>query len=469
MPVSFSGIASGIDGDSIIKSLIDAKREASKPTQKKVDENTNENTSLEQFNTKLLSLQDLVKDLLTLQGGSVLKNATVSDPTAIDVTVASNASLAGATIDVRKLARSGTASFADRFSALGTAIAPGLGADGKLSITVGTGANAKTEEFTVTSNTTLESLVANINGSAGGRLQASAINLGSEEVPSYALVVQSTDTGLAQGSLAVSSSPEMQGAGLFQTAAISAAQNAEVYVSGIGLVTRSKNQITDLIPGVSLQLKRDGVGPVQISVTNDTTKTTAKIAAMIAAVNEVIKQSRTESKIERVEKSGAVTNTFGALARTRVDDQALEQIRGAFSSTAIPDETAAVRTLADIGITIARDGTYTFKEKEFTAALTRNPTAVNQLVNTFSDKLGTTNGIINTLTRTGGVLDIARQTNTSDNQRLNQQLERLEANIERQQQDLKLMFSRLESRIGQLNSDSNALVSMISSSPPPRR
>lgn len=459
--VSFSGLASGIDGDAITNALIEARRLASIPLESKVKKNDDETSALEEFNTKLLTLNDMVKDFLTLAGGAVSKAATSSNEDAVGASATANATSGTTSFEVMNLAKAAIISFDDGFSSVDDPIAPGLSAAATIDITVGSGDAAEVISVTVDSETTLRGLAEAVNGDGSGKVQATYVNTGTENDPNYVFVLNGLHTGVEKGMMQVAVSAELAAQGIFQAPTVSQAENAVLNVTGIGQVNRSGNQISDLIPGLTLQLKQENSGPITISVDNDTDKTAKKLGDLIEAINEVVRYSNENDTIERVEDEKGVTNVFGTLARTRVDDQAIQSIRAALAGASSDVEGSEVNVFADLGVTTERDGTLKFDSGVFMEAVAKDPNAAEDILQGFADKLGTTNGIISEYTRFQGTIDRAIEANSEENESISDRLARLERSLEQQREMMNKIFANLEQTISRLNSDGDALVSMI--------
>lgn len=477
--ITFSGLASGIDADAIIKALTDAKRVSTMPLQNQIDQKTEQNAALEKFNTKMLAFRSALDDFLTLSGGGIAKTATSSNSDAITATASSGALNNTTTISsVAQLAKSATFSFNDRFTALDEPIAAGLSAPAEIQFVVGTGESAETINVEVTNETTLADLADAINAAAPGKLNASILNTGTESAPSYALIVNTQQTGLDKGALNVNVAGELTGLGLFSSSTVDPAQDAVFTVAGLGEITRSTNQINDLFPGLSFTLKQVTAQPVTISVTNDAAATSSKVQAVVEAFNDLIAFSAANSRIERVEGSeeGNATNVFGSLARTRVDEQAVQTLKGVFASTNSGVAGSSIQIFADLGIKIDAlgksnegegeeaetiTGIFEFDAAEFEEALTKDPTAVQNLFSTFADAVAKTDGIISNYTQLNGQIDTAINAGETQIESLNDRIERIERNIAAQEEMLRKVFTNLETKVSRLNSGSAAIASIL--------
>jgi flagellar hook-associated protein 2 len=460
--VSFSGLASGIDGDAVIKALLDSRRLVEVPLQNKITNNDDENSALEEFNTRLLTLGDKLEDFLTLSGSAVSKSAKSSNDDAVQAVAGASALTSSTTIEVLKLAKYATVSFADKFTTLDQPIAPGLSAPATIDLTVGSGSSAEVVSVEIDGTTTLNELVQKINDAGDGKVQASTINMGTASDPQYILVLNGLNSGVEKGTLSVNMSPEIIAQGIFQTPTVSQAQDALVDVSGIGQVSRSSNQISDLIPGLSLELKQEGTGPVTISVAGDAEKTAMKLNDLVEAINQVISYCNDNSTIERVEDEDSVSNTFGTLARTRVDEQVVDAIKQALSGSVSTITGSEVRVFADLGVTTQRDGTLKFDKDAFIKAASKNGPAVEQILHQFADRLGTTEGVVSQYTKFQGIIERAQDANDQETESLNDRLARLERSLEQQKEMMVKIFANLESTMSQLNSTSQSLTSILS-------
>ncbi len=461
--ISFSGLASGIDTDKIIEAMKEQKRLAYAPIQKQLEGKEIENNAIEEFNTKLLGVNDILKNLLTLGGSTFAKKVSVSNEQALSATAGSGAAATTTTINILNIAKSATISFSDTFSSLTEPIAPDLSSSENLEIKLGTGDNEETFNVEVNNQTTLNDLINEVNNLSGGtKVRASVINVGLENSPEYKLIFSSVKTGVSSGSLSVTVPSELQSRGVLQVGNIAQAEDAQVSIAGIGTINRSSNQISDVIPGVTLDLKQSGNGPVSILVANDDDKTAKNVNDLVTAVNEIIKYSNDNSKIERIKDSQGTTNKYGTLSRTDVDNRAVQAIKNALAEANSGVDGSKVRIFADLGITTQRDGTLAFDLEKFQTAVTEDPNAVDNLLHQFADATASSNGgVVNEYTKFQGILDQSQANNENNINQLNDKIARLEASIAKQEEMLKKMFTNLETKISKLNVNGQAISSLF--------
>lgn len=465
--INFSGLASGIDSDSLIKAIMDSRRLVNAPLQQKVDSNKKENEALQQFNTKLLQLNDSLKDFLTLSGTAVTKVATSSDSNTIDATASSGAFASQITITTKQLAKAGTLSFADRFSSSDKPLAPNIAQPGNFEITVGTGQNAKTVSATITASTTLTDLIQTLNDQSENKFQVSAVNMSQDSSPQYTLVVSGIATGVTDGSLQVNVAQSIQDQGLFQQSTLDQAQDAVVTVAGLGDIQRPTNQITDLLPGVTLNLKQTNTNPVTITVANNAGTTADKFEKGITTLNDLINYSKANNKIERFDNNNSVSNIFGFLAKTDVDNHAIFELRSALSDSS--SGSSSVNSFADLGVTINRDETYAFNRQQFIDGINKDPTAAEKILHSFADRVGSATGIIAKYTQFQGQIETAVQSNEEQNTSINTRLDAVEQNLQKQTDALRQQFTNLEKNTARLNAGASFISSLLLSSVSSRR
>lgn len=296
--------------------------------------------------------------------------ASITDPTMV--------SAESSVIEVDQLATSQVLNFGgftDPDSALGA---------GSITVEFGTWSNDVPPVFTAGTNSsqmldlqenaTLNELAGALGSIEG--VSARVIDVGDG---TYTLGVIS-DTGV-ENALNITVSPES--ATSLQAFDISAdptavqaqaAQNAELKFNGIA-ITRSSNEVDDLIPGVSLSLISTTENPANISAFPNAEGALEVMQGFVEILNATV--FLVSSLTDQGFASGGEP---GALAGESLADRFLNQFQsnlaGGFGSSDGESDTF----LADIGILTERDGTYSLDESRFTEALTVDPLLVAPLL-----------------------------------------------------------------------------------------
>lgn len=461
--ISFSGIASGIDSTSLIQALLDRSRATRiAPLESRIESLGDENDAFGTLSALLNKLKDHVQNFRTLNGGILSKFAVSSDETVASASASNGAPIGSTTVNVLQIAKNGTFSFDDNFSSLGSPVAPGLVDTGNNSITidVGTGSDQESVNLNVTSATTLDDLVSQFNNSSS-KAVASIVNKGTSSSPQYAFVVNSLKEGSAQGEIAVSVGSDITSAGIFNSSTLSQAQDAQFTISGInGTVTRASNTISDVFDGLTFTFSKPG--STTFTVASDVDATTETLQGFVDIYNEIVDFVKENDLVTRTENGDQVENIFGPLSSSSLDEQILSTLRNAISSSGNSSGTSA-KIFADLGITTNQDGTLEFDSDVFAKALSSDPDSVAKIAANLGETLGAVDGSIAQYTRFNGLIDGLTNSNSSTISDLNKRVADLEKILSREEQNLTNQFARLESLVGNLQSQQSALSSILPS------
>jgi flagellar hook-associated protein 2 len=459
---SFSGIASGIDTQALIDATINAQRQTRiKPTQDRVNELTETNTSLEDLSTKLNTLKDKLTPFTTLSGGGVNKTGTSSKESVVSSSATSAATNASYTVTVNSLASNHTYSFDQSYSSTSAAIQSDLtgaesAADRTITFTIGSGSEQETVSVEVSDGSySIQGFVDAFN-TASNKARASLVNLGTSASPSYKIVISSLYEGTEKGTIARSS----LGAELTNLTnySESAASDASLNIDGIGSITRASNSISDVIPGVTLTLNSNGSSVVKIS--EDIPSTVTRVQDFIDSYNDLVRFISENNKISEEQQGREIINVFSPLAKSRLDDNIIFALRSELSKV-VAAGGSSVRVFADLGITTERDGTLRFDTTKLQEALASEVSSVGKVFSTFADATATTAGIINQYTRFNGLLDISINANRTSIDTLNERIAQAEAQIQKQEEQLKARYARLESTMGRLQNQRSSLTAAL--------
>lgn len=468
--INFSGLASGIDSEALIKATSDATRSYRvTPHKRRITELEDTNDALSDLKKKLNELKTLLQGFSTASGGALTKSASSTDETKLTATASTSALNGSYRVTVNSLAKNATLSIRNSdtpYASSSAVLAPDIiedtpEPDRTVSYTIGQGAGAETIDIALTSTMTLEEFATAFN-SATTKAIATIVNVGTSADPDYRIVITTNSEGMASGSLIEAS----RGAAVPPELAneLSQATDAQIAIEGITpaatYITRSSNTITDILPGITLSLVDTSASPITINVRDDTAATTSSVQKFIEKYNEIVALINENNQIKREEEGSEVSNIFSPLAQTRLDDNALTSLRNAISGSTYK-EGEEIRIFADLGITTERDGTLKFNSTVFNQALSSDPNAVNTILKKFADTTALTNGTIDQYTRFNGLIDSARNSNTESIKTLNERIAQAEAAILRQESIMRQRFARLEQTIGAMQSQQQALSSAL--------
>lgn len=354
MPIQFGGLASGLDVESIISSLVSIEQQPISQlnsTKSLVDQAV---SMLGNFSSKLSALRsaaDALKD--PKQFASF--NASSTDTSAVTASLFGTS--APGSYDVRVLALAKEQkSFSDPQSSSTNA----LSMAGSLDMTI----NGVTTNVAVASTDSLADIAAKINGS-GARATAAVLFDGTN----YRLQVRGLDTGVAN---AVTFAENGFTLGLTKPANLyQAAQDASVKVDGV-TVTRPTISVVGVIPGVTLALSKVSSTDAVVSVASDPTALGTKVAAFVTAYNDVVRAGQTAAGY------GATKAQNSQLA----GDSAIRGVLGRLSaifSAPISGTSGLYSTLGSVGVGTNKDGILQLDKTKLSAAVAADATAVARI------------------------------------------------------------------------------------------
>jgi flagellar hook-associated protein 2 len=238
------------------------------------------------------------------------------------------------------------------------------GGGGSVTATLGSGLRlgSLTAESVSTGDGSLSAVVNAINAANVG-VTAAAVQVSPGQ---YKLQLTSAQTGLA-GAVSIDTSAINMGG----FASIGAAQDAEITVGtgpGAFTVSSSSNTVKDLLPGVSLNLLT--TGSTTVSVTRDADAVAAKVAGLVDKVNAALADIKTLTSYDP--ETGNSGILMGQFAVRQLQGSLVSALTGAVT-------TSAIGTAASAGVSITRDGTFTFDKAKFVTAYTADPNGVGAL------------------------------------------------------------------------------------------
>ncbi len=316
--ITFSGLGSGLDTQGIITALLAVERRPIAALEAKKSSFKTQKNLFGDLEELLDKLRDQANDLRKTKDFLDFA-ANVDTESYFTATANQNAFKGNYEIGVTQLAAS--------------QVNHSAGKADKDTTTFGTG----TLEITIDgssyfveidgTNNTLQGIAGAING-AGINLQAQVLDTGSGATP-FQLVVSGTETGVDNSfTIALDTgTQELQDLVDEVTAnSASTAKDALFTLNGIA-VARSGNTVTDVIQGVTLNLKgtstSDPVEITRLTVSVDATGTADKVSDFVDAYNEIIDFAEAQSVVD--DDGAAMLDRHHALARHRVTPR-LEEV-----------------------------------------------------------------------------------------------------------------------------------------------
>jgi flagellar hook-associated protein 2 len=218
-----------------------------------------------------------------------------------------------------------------------------------------------------TTGKTLADVAEAINQNISG-LSASVIST----TTGYYLNVSRTETGFAKATgqaaaLTMVSDPGL-GLSVWQSA-----DNALLTVDGLS-VERASNTVSDVLSGVTLHLKGESGVEHDVSFAADSSGTEEALNTFVTAYNTLAETIKSQLVQDPSQSYGETLLGHTAMTTIQRGMQAM------LSKVVVPS--GSVRTLADLGLELQRDGSLSLNDYSLQKALTKSPGAVNAVFST---------------------------------------------------------------------------------------
>jgi flagellar hook-associated protein 2 len=420
------------------------------------------NSNISSYGTLNSDLTSLQSSLTPLSSGQFVDTykATSSNTNVLNATASTEASAGNYGVTVNTLASPQNLAF-----------------DGQSSETASLGNQAETLNFSfgsgtsssvkIPANSSLDDISSAINA-AGLGVSASVVTADSSSTP-YRLVLTGNTVGSGNAfSTSVSGSTDSTSTtdplSFLNFSAASAvdstgkitdsrlteqAQNANLTVNGLSM-TSTSNTVTNAINGVTLNLTQ--TGSTTLTVASDSSGIQSQVQTFVSAYNQLVNDSNNlyQGSLQGDFTLVTMQNMFSSLLNT--------PISGANGSS-------QVAYLAQVGVSLQKDGTLALDDTALNTAIANNPKAVanvfgNSNNDGFAQRFNTT---INSLLGPQGLITTRTTTlNTEvkdENNRISQEQERLST----LQSSYLTQYSALNSSLAQMEQTSSRMTSMLSS------
>jgi flagellar hook-associated protein 2 len=454
--IQLSGLASGLDTESLITSLLSIERlPRTRLTLQQAAARAREE-SLTQIRDRLTSLKTATDALSSAATWAPVQTASVTDATKASARVTSGVGPGAYTVNVTAMATAEQRTFT--YTAKGS--------DQTYTL------NGKA--LTITGNEALSSVVSRLNADTGYGVYAVESN--------GKLVLASRTTGTA-GAISMSGG----GANVLteDVALRKPGTNAAFTIDGAGYTSTSNtisstSGATGFIFGVELSLKSTGSFTVNVSPPAvDKAQVESKVKAFVDAYNSAMDLMRSKTSEKRV--AGASNDADarkGALWADGTVRSVMDRLRFAVSTHQQAGNSTAYDELAEIGISTGdATGSSTFSQdavngklvldtKKLTDALEANPTEVQRLLGAITGENGFAQALNTSLTpytQAAGIFDERITAAKGALTRLDESLVRMDERLGRKEESLRKMFTALEVALQRSQSQGAALAARLAS------
>ncbi len=309
-------------------------------------------------------------------------------------------------------------------------------------------------------NSTLEGIAKVINSSSLG-LKASVVNDDSQEEPAFKLLLRSENVG-SQNNIEF---PEFYFSGGEADLFIESkndASNAIVKYQGYEIHSPT-NELKDMIPGATLNLKgtTEPGRPITVTIEQDIPKTTTKMKDVVDKLNSIFSFIQGQNKMdEKTDTSKTLGGDYGIRL-------AEDRLRSALQQNFIGDASRKYRSLGDLGVQFTKQGTLSFDEKKFQAALESNFDDVVTLLSGNGETKGVMASVINAVNSIsstgGGVITNQLQNYNSQMKTIDRNIETKEKQVERKAEALKNQLAAAQNALSAMQGQASYFQGSINS------
>lgn len=460
MGIGVSGLATGLDTDSIVKKIMELERrpitllqnsEAS--FQAKISAIGNLKGALSSFQTAVQALKD--------SSGFISYKSTSGNTDMLSVATDTGAVAGQYTVNISQLATAQqvrSSAFTSSSQVVGT---------GTLNISIGTGTAVAIEIDS--DHNTLSGIATAINEADAG-VSASVIDDGSG---TYYLTLSSQTTGASNtinftmadddgnntdaiGLSSLYTTPASQ-----QLTETQAALNAQLTVNGIG-IERSKNSFNDAIQGVYTVLKK---ADPTINVTVSVEKTSSGLESKL---NEFVKQyNNLMDSVDKAQKYNAATKQGAVLFGDSTTNRLKRQITG-FLYKEVTGISTDANALSKLGISLDKAGVMSFDSSKLDTVMDAHPDDVKNFfsinengVKGFALQF---DGMLEDYLKSGtGILTSKSDGLQSSITSIEKQMEQMELRISKKEDVLRSQFNSLETLMSGFQATSGQLDQQLAS------
>ncbi len=442
--ISSSGIGSGLNVSQIVTALMDAEKGPLNSINKSISTDNAQISAYGSISSQISSFQSAIAGLVA--------------PSTIKATTASSSSTS-----VLSVSNDGTA-LAGEYKITNVTLASPQVLTSNISDTAYTSINSSigtTGSITIAGTTitptsyTVAGLVEAINNANISGVSATMTNLGTSVAPDYQIrIVNTTDTA---ATITLSAGNDFTGLAFTSDDAVA----GSLTINGT-TVSRSSNTITDLVPGLTINLV--GTGNSTITVAQDNSALSSKISGFVTAFNALDKSLKDISSYDATAKKGAALYGDSAINSLR------REIRSIITSTLGVDSATSYNRLSQVGINFKTDGTLSLDSTTLNTAISANFNKVAKLFSgtgVSTDSLGLhgfayqLNTVLASATGIDGVI-------TNRKSSLQTEIRRLQAKADQEQlrlADLQKMYQKqytaLDKTVASLNSMASYLTNQF--------
>lgn len=455
MTTGIDGLSSTLDTTSLINALIAVDQQPQAQLQAQVSTATKLVSALQGLNTQIASLATLATS--TAAAGALDLYTASSSSSALTATATTGASAGSINLVVNQIAQGQSGV---------TAAMAGWATDPAALTIVASDGTAT--DITPASNS-LDDIVTAVNASGTGVTAMKVASGTVGGVQQYRLQFNSTATGAASAfTVYQGTSAEVTGGTATNlltqpgAATLSTAQDAQVSLwSGTAAeqtITSSTNSFDNLLPGVSVTVSAASTTPVTLTIARDSAKTASTASALVSSLTAIFASISTQSAVvQSTDSSGAPITS----ASVFTGDGTIRNVNQSLLDAATLPVNG--HSPSEIGLSITKDGTITFDQDKFTAALAADPANVQSMMQTIASRVASAATAASD--QYDGAITAKITGQNSSIKTMGDQISNWDIRLAARRASLEQTYAAMEVTLGNLKSQSSYLTSQLAGLP----
>lgn len=455
------GLVSGMDTETIIAQLMQIEQQPIAAVKKQQAAVEKQKATWQEVLSKLKSLQTAIDNLKAGEAGFSSGKATSSDDTVVKATAGVGATPGVYSVTVNNLAYAHSV-MSDPKASTGQ-----LNITGEFTMSMQI-SDTETRTVTVTLDGTenigqIQSKIQNAKDASNNKLPISVSVLQIDDTNSR-LIITANYTGQdSEITFTETSGTPLADLGIPTTMppapggnTLQVAKDANFDIAGLTGLTRSSNTVSDVLPGVTLELLKEG-GTATITVARDTDKAVSAVQAYVDKYNELVNYLAEQSAYDVNARKGGplVGDSLARRLQTLLRYNTLDPVAGVPSGFNQADlvglsgnefDEESVNSLRELTLDAGK-----LREK-----IEENPHAVADLFDAIAQRLTTK---LEKYIEYDGILDRKDKQFQSQIREFRNRIDELEYRMEKREENLRRQFGALELALQRLRAQQNQFLS----------
>jgi flagellar hook-associated protein 2 len=370
--LGLSGLSSGLDTSGIVTKLMSIESQPQSQLKTQLTKLQTHTSALQSLNTAIAGIATTAKSALTANALNSFTATSSSSAASASASAGATAGITQFTVDAlaqTQLSVTGTMADTSSFAS----------ADHTITLQVGGGKGVPV----TAASASVDDMISAINKAAAG-VSASKVAAGKapDGTPQWRIQLSAT-TGGSAGAFSVFTgsgtdpAAQMTSSSSVPLVPVAQAQDAQITLypgsAAKQTVSSSTNTFSALPGGLSVSVSSLSSAPVSVTVAADATAATTSAQALVTGLATVFSGIASASAITTSSSTSGGTSSTSTSGGVFTGDSSVRLIKDALLSAATGQDEVTGKSPSSIGIVLTKDGTVSFDQNAFAAAMKQDP------------------------------------------------------------------------------------------------